>query len=214
MPMGLVGRKYGMTRVFTEDGVSIPVTVILIDNNRVVRVKTKESDGYSAVQVTAGSKLASRLNKPLSGHFAKWSVEAGNGLWEFRVDENELGEMTSGQEIKNDLFSIGQYVDVTGTSKGKGFAGTIKRHNFRSQDATHGNSLSHRVAGSVGMNQSPGRVFKGKKMAGHLGNERCTVQNQEIVRIDTERSLLFVKGVTPGAVGGRLFVKPSVKRGK
>ena len=211
MSMGLVGRKYGMTRVFTEDGVSIPVTVILIDNNRVVRVKNNETDGYSAVQVTAGSQLASRLNKPISGHFAKWGVEAGNGLWEFRVEEKELENFTAGQEVKNDYFEVGRHVDVTGTSKGKGFAGTIKRHNFRSQDATHGNSLSHRAAGSVGMNQSPGRVFKGKKMAGHLGNERCTVQNQVIVHIDAERSLLFVKGVTPGAIGGRLFIKPSVK---
>lgn len=212
MPMGLVGRKCGMTRIFTDGGLSIPVTVILVDANRVVRIKTVEKDGYTAVQLTAGTQRASRLSKPEVGHFAKCGVEAGVGLWEFPLAENEAGSFASGQEIKPDLFEVGQKVDISGITKGKGFAGTIKRHHFRSQDATHGNSLSHRVPGSVGMNQSPGRVFKGKKMAGHLGNARRTLQNQEIVRIDMEKNLLFIKGVAPGAVGGRLLIKPSVKR--
>lgn len=212
MPMGLVGKKYGMTRVFTEDGVSIPVTVILIENNRVVRVKTPENDGYTAVQVTAGSQLASRLTKPAAGHFAKFDVEAGAGLWEFPVSEKEVEGIASGQSIAIDLFQIGEKVDVSGTSKGKGFAGTIKRHNFRSQDATHGNSLAHRVAGSTGMNQSPGRVFPGKKMAGQMGNVRRTAQNQEVVHIDTNRNLVFIKGAVPGAIGGWVMIKKTVKR--
>ncbi|MDA3977732.1 MULTISPECIES: 50S ribosomal protein L3 [Gallibacterium] len=207
--IGLIGRKVGMTRIFNEDGVSIPVTVIEIEANRVTQVKTLETDGYCAVQVTTGSKKASRVTKPEAGHFVKAGVEAGRGLWEFRVAEGE--EFTLGQEINVDIFADVKKVDVTGTSKGKGFAGTVKRWNFRTQDATHGNSLSHRVPGSIGQNQTPGRVFKGKKMSGHLGNERVTVQSLEVVRVDAERKLLLVKGAVPGATGGDLIVKPAVK---
>lgn len=207
--IGLIGRKVGMTRIFNEDGVSIPVTVIEIEANRVTQVKTLETDGYCAVQVTTGSKKASRVTKPEAGHFVKAGVEAGRGLWEFRVAEGE--EFTLGQEINVDIFADVKKVDVTGTSKGKGYAGTVKRWNFRTQDATHGNSLSHRVPGSIGQNQTPGRVFKGKKMSGHLGNERVTVQSLEVVRVDAERKLLLVKGAVPGATGGDLIVKPAVK---
>ncbi|KAE9531076.1 MULTISPECIES: 50S ribosomal protein L3 [Testudinibacter] len=206
--IGLIGRKVGMTRVFTEAGVSIPVTVIEIEANRVTQVKTLETDGYSAVQVTTGSKKASRVTKPEAGHFVKAGVEAGRGLWEFRTEGEEF---TLGQEINVDVFADVKKVDVTGTSKGKGFAGTVKRWNFRTQDATHGNSLSHRVPGSIGQNQTPGRVFKGKKMAGHLGAERVTVQSLEVVRVDAERKLLLVKGAVPGATGSDLIVKPAVK---
>ncbi|KGQ49660.1 50S ribosomal protein L3 [Gallibacterium anatis] len=207
--IGLIGRKVGMTRIFNEDGVSIPVTVIEIEANRVTQVKTLETDGYCAVQVTTGSKKASHVTKPEAGHFVKAGVEAGRGLWEFRVAECE--EFTLGQEINVDIFADVKKVDVTGTSKGKGYAGTVKRWNFRTQDATHGNSLSHRVPGSIGQNQTPGRVFKGKKMSGHLGNERVTVQSLEVVRVDAERKLLLVKGAVPGATGGDLIVKPAVK---
>ncbi|XYU81875.1 50S ribosomal protein L3 [Pasteurella multocida] len=208
--IGLVGRKVGMTRIFNEDGVSIPVTVIEIEANRVTQVKTVETDGYSAIQVTTGSKKASRVTKPEAGHFVKAGVEAGRGLWEFRTTEGE--EFTLGQEINVDIFADVKKVDVTGTSKGKGFAGGVKRWNFRTQDATHGNSLSHRVLGSIGQNQTPGRVFKGKKMAGHLGNERVTVQSLEVVRVDAERAkLLLVKGAVPGATNGDVIVKPAVK---
>ncbi|AEC17183.1 50S ribosomal protein L3 [Gallibacterium anatis] len=207
--IGLIGRKVGMTRIFNEDGVSIPVTVIEIEANRVTQVKTLETDGYCAVQVTTGSKKASHVTKPEAGHFVKAGVEAGRGLWEFRVAEGE--EFTLGQEINVDIFADVKKVDVTGTSKGKGYAGTVKRWNFRTQDATHGNSLSHRVPGSIGQNQTPGRVFKGKKMSGHLGNERVTVQSLEVVRVDAERKLLLVKGAVPGATGGDLIVKPAVK---
>lgn len=214
MPLGLVGIKYGMTRVFTEEGVSVPVTVIFIDSNRVAQIKTMEKDGYRALQITAGQQAPSRVAKPIAGHFAKWGVEAGNRLWEFALDEKEGEEIASGQELKADLFQVGQKVDICGTTKGKGFAGTIKRHHFRSQDATHGNSLSHRVPGSVGMNQSPGRVFPGKKMAGQLGNVRRTHLNQEVVRIDVEKNLLFISGAAPGAVGGFVVIRPTVKRGK
>lgn len=206
--IGLIGRKVGMTRVFTEAGVSIPVTVIEIEANRVTQVKTLETDGYSAIQVTTGAKKASRVTKPEAGHFVKASVEAGRGLWEFRTNGEEF---TLGQEINVDVFADVKKVDVTGTSKGKGFAGTVKRWNFRTQDATHGNSLSHRVPGSIGQNQTPGRVFKGKKMAGHLGAERVTVQSLEVVRVDAERKLLLVKGAVPGATGSDLIVKPAVK---
>ena len=206
--IGLIGRKVGMTRIFNEDGVSIPVTVIEIEANRVTQVKTLETDGYCAVQVTTGSKKASHVTKPEAGHFVKAGVEAGRGLWEFRVAEGE--EFTLGQEINVDIFADVKKVDVTGTSKGKGYAGTVKRWNFRTQDATHGNSLSHRVPGSIGQNQTPGRVFKGKKMSGHLGNERVTVQSLEVVRVDAERKLLLVKGAVPGATGGDLIVKPAV----
>ena len=207
--IGLIGRKVGMTRIFNEDGVSIPVTVIEIEANRVTQVKTLETDGYCAVQVTTGSKKASHVTKPEAGHFVKAGVEAGRGLWEFRVAEGE--EFTLGQEINVDIFADVKKVDVTGTSKGKGYAGTVKRWNFRTQDATHGNSLSHRVPGSIGQNQTPGRVFKGKKMSGHLGNERVTVQSLEVIRVDAERKLLLVKGAVPGATGGDLIVKPAVK---
>ncbi|MBR0572925.1 50S ribosomal protein L3 [Pasteurella atlantica] len=208
--IGLIGRKVGMTRIFTEDGVSVPVTVIEIEANRVTQVKTLETDGYCAIQVTTGAKKASRVTKPEAGHFVKAGVEAGRGLWEFRT-EGETQEFTLGQEIKVDIFTDVQKVDVTGTSKGKGFAGGVKRWNFRTQDATHGNSLSHRVLGSIGQCQTPGRVFKGKKMAGHLGAERVTVQSLEVVRVDAERNVLLVKGSVPGAINGNVIVKPAVK---
>lgn len=207
--IGLVGKKLGMTRIFTEDGVSTPVTVIEVEANRVTQVKDLQGDGYRAVQVTTGVKKANRITKPEAGHFAKAGVEAGRGLWEFRLSEGE--EYTVGQSISVNLFADVKKVDVTGTSKGKGFAGTVKRWNFRTQDATHGNSLSHRVPGSIGQNQTPGKVFKGKKMAGHLGNERVTVQSLDVVRVDVERNLLLVKGAVPGATGGDLIVKPAVK---
>ncbi|WP_368215092.1 50S ribosomal protein L3 [Aeromonas sp. R2-3] len=209
MTIGLVGRKVGMTRIFTEDGVSIPVTVIEVEANRVTQVKSVETDGYNAIQVTTGVKKASRVTKPEAGHFAKAGVEAGRGLWEFRLNNGET--FTVGSELKVDLLADVKLVDVTGTSKGKGFAGTVKRHNFRTQDMTHGNSLSHRVPGSIGQNQTPGRVFKGKKMAGHMGAERVTTQNLELVRVDAERNLLLIKGAVPGATNGNVIVKPAVK---
>ncbi|MBK5074368.1 50S ribosomal protein L3 [Budviciaceae bacterium CWB-B4] len=207
--IGLVGRKVGMTRIFTEDGVSIPVTVIEIEANRVTQVKDLANDGYRAVQVTTGAKKANRVTKPEVGHFAKAGVTAGRGLWEFRLNEGE--EFAAGQEINVDIFTDVKKVDVTGTSKGKGYAGTVKRWNFRTQDATHGNSLAHRGHGSIGQNQTPGKVFKGKKMAGHLGDERVTVQSLDVVRVDAERNLLLVKGAVPGATGSDLIVKPAVK---
>ena len=207
--IGLVGKKVGMTRIFTEDGVSIPVTVIEVEANRVTQVKDLANDGYRAIQVTTGAKKANRVTKPEAGHFAKAGVEAGRGLWEFRLAEGE--EFTVGQSISVELFADVKKVDVTGTSKGKGFAGTVKRWNFRTQDATHGNSLSHRVPGSIGQNQTPGKVFKGKKMAGQMGNERVTVQSLDVVRVDAERNLLLVKGAVPGATGSDLIVKPAVK---
>lgn len=206
--IGLIGRKVGMTRIFTEDGVSIPVTVVEVQSNRITQVKTLENDGYQAIQVTTGSKKASRVNKPEAGHFAKAGVEAGRGLWEFRFEE---GEYTVGQSINVDIFTDVKKVDVTGTSKGKGFAGVTKRWNFRTQDATHGNSLAHRGHGSIGQNQTPGKVFKGRKMAGHLGNERVTVQNLDIVRVDAERNLLLIKGAVPGAINSDVIVKPAIK---
>ncbi len=219
MSLGLVGRKCGMTRVFTEDGQSIPVSVIEIEANRITQVKTPEGkDGYGAVQLTTGQKKAKHLNKPEANHFAKAKVEAGVGLWEFRIDDSSLLDESSenslkvGTEIKVDKFNDGEFVDVTGTSKGKGFAGVVKRHNFATQDATHGNSLSHRAPGSIGQNQSPGRVFKGKKMAGQMGNKQCTVQNLQIVKVDVEKNLLLVKGAVPGAPGGHVIVKPAVKK--
>ncbi|KMV28576.1 50S ribosomal protein L3 [Photobacterium swingsii] len=207
--IGLIGRKVGMTRIFTEEGVSIPVTVVEVENNRVTQVKSLESDGYNAIQVTAGTKKASRVNKPEAGHFAKAGVEAGRGLWEFRLDSGE--EFAVGAELNVELFNEIKKVDVTGTSKGKGFQGAIKRWNFSTQDMTHGNSLSHRAPGSIGQCQTPGRVFKGKKMAGHMGAERVTTQNLEIVRVDAERNLLLIKGAVPGATGGNVIVKPAVK---
>ena len=207
--IGLVGRKVGMTRIFTEEGVSIPVTVIEIEANRITQVKDLATDGYRAVQVTTGAKKANRVTKPEAGHFAKAGVTAGRGLWEFRLEEGQ--EFAAGQEINVDIFTDVKKVDVTGTSKGKGYAGTVKRWNFRTQDATHGNSLAHRGHGSIGQNQTPGKVFKGKKMAGHLGDERVTVQSLDVVRVDAERNLLLVKGAVPGATGGNLIVKPAVK---
>ncbi|MAY34964.1 50S ribosomal protein L3 [Litorivivens sp.] len=209
MAIGLVGRKSGMTRVFTDDGVSIPVTVIEVSPNRVTRVKDSDSDGYRAIQVTAGTRKASRVKKSQAGEFAKAGVEAGRGFWEFRLEGDEAAEL--GSELTVALFEAGQKVDVTGQSKGKGFQGGVKRWNFRMQDATHGNSLSHRAPGSIGQCQTPGRVFKGKKMAGHMGAERVTVQTLEVVRVDAERNLILVKGAVPGAPGGDVVVRPAVK---
>ena len=202
MAIGVIGRKCGMTRVFTEEGVSVPVTVIEVSPNRVSQVKTEESDGYQAVQVTVGERRASRVTKAQAGHFAKAGVEAGRGVWEFRA---EAGEFEAGSAVTV------EGIDVTGSSKGKGFAGGVKRWNFSTQDATHGNSLSHRAPGSIGQNQTPGRVFKGKKMAGHLGAERVTVQNLEVVRVDADKNLLLVKGAVPGATGGDVIVRLAVK---
>jgi len=210
MVIGLVGRKSGMTRVFTEEGVSVPVTVIEVTPNRVTRLKSPETDGYSAIQVTAGEAKQHRVSKPVAGQYAKANVAAGRGLWEFRVDALPEG-IEVGGEITVSQFEPGQKVDVRGVSKGKGYAGTIKRWNFKGQDATHGNSISHRVPGSIGQNQTPGRVFKGKKMSGHLGNVKVTAQNLEVVRVDTERNLLLVKGAVPGPAGGDVYIRPAVK---
>lgn len=211
MAIGLVGRKAGMTRVFTEDGVSVPVTVIEVEPNRVTQVRDVDTDGYSAVQVTVGSRKASRVNKAAAGHFSKAGAEAGRGLWEFRLDDHEGDAPEVGNEIKVDMFEAGQKVDVRGTSKGKGFQGGVKRHNFRTQDATHGNSLSHRAPGSIGQCQTPGRVFKGKKMAGHMGAEQVAIQSLEVVRVDADRNLILVKGAVPGARGGDVIVTPAIK---
>jgi len=214
MIMGVIGRKAGMTRIFTEEGVTIPVTVIAVPPNRVSQVKTQDTDGYRAVQVTVGSRKPSRANKPTAGHFAKAGVEAGDVLEELRLNEHEGVDLAAGQEIRVDMFAVGQRVDVRGVSKGRGFAGGIRRHNFRSQDDSHGNSISHRAPGSIGQCQTPGRVFKGKRMAGQLGNVNRCQQNIEVVRVDTDRNLLLVKGGVPGPVGGRLIVVPSVKHKK
>lgn len=211
MTIGVVGRKAGMTRVFTEDGASVPVTVIEVQPNKVTQVKTLESDGYRAVQITTGTRKPSRVNKPMAGVYAKAGVEPGIGLWEFRLQDSEGDGLDTGASIAVDIFSVGQKVDVTGASIGKGYAGVVKRHNFRMQDATHGNSLSHRAPGSIGQNQTPGRVMKGKRMAGHLGNVKRTAQNLEVVRVDTERNLLLIKGAIPGAKGGDVIVRSSVK---
>lgn len=211
MPIGLIGRKCGMTRVFTDAGVSIPVTVVEVLPNRVTRIKTAESDGYRAVQVTTGSVKANRLTKPLAGEFRKAGVEAGRGFWEFRLDDNEGDDLAAGSEITVDALAEAKLVDVVGTSIGKGFAGAIKRHNFSSQRMSHGNSLSHRAPGSIGQNQTPGRVFPGKKMAGQMGNVQRTVQNLEVVRVDSEKNLLLIKGGVPGARGGDLVIRPAVK---
>ncbi|MDH5356231.1 MAG: 50S ribosomal protein L3 [Gammaproteobacteria bacterium] len=210
MSLGLVGRKVGMTRVFSDEGVSTPVTVIEVEPNRVSQIKTVETDGYVAVQVVTGTRRASRVTKPLAGHYRKAGVEAGRGAWEFRVDSIDGLEL--GGEIKVDLFEQGQIVDVSGVSKGKGFQGGVKRHNFRMQDATHGNSISHRSNGSIGQNQTPGRVFKGKKMSGHMGAANCSTQNLEIVRIDTERNLVLIKGAVPGAKCGDVIIRPATKK--
>lgn len=211
MAIGLIGRKVGMTRIFTEDGVSIPVTVIEATPNRVTQLRTDETDGYKALQVTAGEKKASRVNKASAGHFAKAGVEAGRGLWEFRLDNNEGEGIEVGSEITVEIFAETKMVDVVGTSKGKGFQGAIKRWNFSHQRNTHGNSLSHRAPGSIGQNQSPGKVFKGKKMAGQMGNKRVTMQSLDVVRVDTENNLLLVKGTVPGAPGGDVIIKVAVK---
>jgi len=212
MAIGLVGRKAGMTRIFTEEGASIPVTVVQVEPNVIAQVKTEESDGYQAIQVTTGKRRPNRVTKPMAGHFAKASVEPGRALWEFRVASGDLEGLEVGASYGVERFSEGQRVDVSGTTIGKGFAGVIKRHNFSMQDATHGNSLSHRAPGSIGQNQTPGRVFKGKKMAGHMGNKKRTVQNLEVVRVDSERNLLLIKGAVPGAKNGDLIIKASVKR--
>lgn len=211
MTMGLVGRKCGMTRIFTDDGDSIPVTVIEARPNRVTQRKSVEQDGYRALQVSAGARKASRVSKPAAGHFAAAKVEAGDLMTEFRLADGDEAEFEAGQEIRVDLFEIGQKVDVIGTTIGKGFAGTVKRHNFSMQDATHGNSLSHRAPGSIGQNQSPGRVWKGKKMSGHMGNVRRTVQNLEVVRVDAERNLLLIKGAVPGSSGSQVLIRPAIK---
>ena len=210
MSLGLVGRKVGVTRVFDEQGASVPVTVLEMTANRVTQVKTKDTDGYEAVQVAFGSQKANRVNKAEAGHFAKAGVEAGAGLIEFAI---EAGELKAGDVIEVSMFEAGQLVDITGTSKGKGFAGTIKRHNFDSQRTSHGNSRSHRVPGSIGQAQDPGRVFKGQRMAGQYGNTKSTVQNLVVVRVDAERNLLLVKGAVPGAINSDVVVRPSVKAG-
>jgi large subunit ribosomal protein L3 len=213
MPIGLVGRKCGMTRVFTEAGESIPVTVIEVLPNRVAQLRTPEQDGYSAVQVTFGEIRPTRLSKAVAGHFARADVAPGRGLVEFRLSAGEGADLALGSELRVDLFAAGQRVDVTGTTKGKGFAGVVKRHNFATQDATHGNSLSHRAPGSIGQRQTPGRVFPGKRMAGHMGNVRATIPGLEVVRVDAERNLLLVKGAVPGAAEGRVIVRPAGKAG-
>jgi len=211
MSLGLVGRKVGMTRIFAEDGTSVPVTVLDVSNNRVTQIKTPEVDGYSALQVAYGSRRVSRVTKSQAGHFAKASVEAASMLMEFRIDGERLAEFKMGDVLTTSIFSIGQKVDVSGRSIGKGFAGAIKRHHFSSNRASHGNSLSHNAPGSIGMAQDPGRVFPGKRMAGHLGDIKCTTQNLEVVRIDEVRQLLLVKGAVPGARGGDVVVRPAVK---
>ena len=210
MTVGIVGRKSGMTRVFTEDGVSVPVTVVEVVPNRVTQIKEQDTDGYRAIQVTTGNRKASKVSKPEAGHFAAAGVEAGSGLWEFRLDgSDEAFEV--GAELTVARFEQGQKVDVAGQSKGQGFQGAVKRWNFRTQDATHGNSLSHRAPGSLGQCQTPGRVFKGKKMAGHMGAERVTTQGLEVVRVDVERNLLLIKGAVPGAPGGDVIIRPTTK---
>ena len=211
MAIGLVGRKAGMTRIFTDEGASIPVTVIEVEDNRITQVRTDDVDGYRAIQVTVGERRASRVSKAAAGHYAKAGVEAGRGLWEFRLAEGEGEDLKAGDALNATVFEAGQIIDVTGQSKGKGFQGGVKRWNFKMQDATHGNSISHRAPGSIGQCQTPGRVFKGKKMAGHMGAEQVTVQSLEIVRVDAERNLLLIKGSVPGATGADIIVKPAVK---
>jgi len=213
MSLGLVGRKVGMTRIFTEDGLSVPVTVLDVSNNRVAQIKTPESDGYTAVQVAFGKRRASRVNKSIAGHLAKAGVEAAMVLKEFSVSAEDISSLKPGDQLSVAIFAVGQKVDVTGQTIGKGFAGGIKRHHFSSQRATHGNSVSHNAPGSIGMNQDPGRVFPGKRMAGHLGDVKRTQQNLEVVRVDVERQLLLVKGAVPGSKGSDLIVRPAVKAG-
>ena len=214
MAIGVVGKKVGMSRVYTADGSAVPVTVVLVDPNRITQVKDAERDGYRAVQVTIGTRRPGRVSKPMAGHFAKASVAPGRGLWEFRLDDGEGDGLAAGGEIKVDIFTVGQKVDVQGTSIVKGFAGVIKRHHFGGGRASHGNSLSHRAPGSIGQRQTPGRVFPGKKMAGHMGNEICTQQNLEVVQIDAERNLLLVKGAVPGPKGTDVIIRPAVKAKK
>jgi len=214
MALGLIGRKLGMTRVYTEDGAAIPVTVVEVEPNRVMRVKTPESDGYRAVQVTTGGKHRNRITKPEGGEFSKIAAEVGRGLWEFRLADSEGVELQAGGEVRVNLFEQGALVDVTGVTIGKGFAGTIKRHNFSMGDATHGNSLSHRAPGSIGQRQTPGRVIKGKRMSGHMGDKQRTIQRLQVVRVDNDRNLLLIKGALPGARGGDVLIKPSVKAKK
>jgi len=211
MAVGMIGRKAGMTRIFTDEGVSIPVTVLEVEPNRVTQLRTRDVDGYRAFQVTTGARRASRVTRGVAGHYAKAGTEAGRGLWEFRLADGEGDDIEVGKQIAVDIFEAGQKVDIAGTTIGKGFAGGVKRHNFHMQDATHGNSISHRAPGSIGQCQTPGRVFKGKKMAGHMGSVRRTVQNLEVVRVDAERNLLLVKGAVPGARGGDVIVTPAVK---
>jgi len=213
MTLGLVGRKIGMTRVFTEDGVSIPVTVLDMSNNRVSQIKTADTDGYDAIQVAFGSRKASRVTKPLAGHYAKAGTEAGRGMAEFRVATDVTGQYQPAAHISVEIFQAGQMVDVSGVTQGKGFAGTIKRHHFSSQRASHGNSRSHNVPGSIGQAQDPGRIFPGKRMSGHLGAVKRTIQNLEVVRVDAERQLLLIKGAVPGPKGGDIVVCPAVKGG-
>ena len=209
--LGIVGRKAGMSRLFTEDGKSVPVTLIEATPNRITQVKTVETDGYSAVQVAVGTKRAALINKPSAGHLAKAKVEGGRGLWELRVEADKIGDFEIGGEIKADIFEVGQIVDVQGITKGKGFQGTIKRWNFKMGDATHGNSLSHRAPGSIGQRQTPGRVFPGKKMSGQMGNVNRTQQGLEVVKVDAERHLIAVKGAVPGATGGDVVIRPTTK---
>lgn len=211
MTLGVIGQKRGMTRLFLETGESIPVTVVEVLPNRITRIKTTQSDGYCAAQVTTGGVHRNRINKPESGLFSHSGVDVGRGLWEFRIDEGEAEKLAAGTELKVDMFEVGQAVDVTGTTIGKGFAGVVKRHNFAMGDATHGNSLAHRVPGSIGQCQTPGRVFKGKRMAGHMGNVRRTIQGLEVVRVDSKRNLLLIKGAVPGGKGGDVIIKPSTK---
>ena len=209
MALGVIGRKCGMTRIFTADGAAIPVTVIEVEPNRITQVKSVDSDGYRAVQVTTGTRRSTRVSKGMAGHFAKANVAAGRGSWEFRLEAADKGEFAPGAELKVDMFKEGQKVDVTGTSIGKGYAGTIKRHHFAGQDRSHGNSVSHRAPGSIGQRQTPGRVFPGKRMSGHLGAERMTTTNLVVVKVDVERNLLLVKGAVPGSEGGDLIVRPT-----
>jgi large subunit ribosomal protein L3 len=211
MSIGLVGRKCGMTRVFTEDGASIPVTVVEVMPNLVTQLKTDEVDGYVAIQITTGARKANRVTKPVAGHFAKAKVNAGRGLWEFRLKDGETVSLAVGDALTVSHFNAGQMVDVTGVSKGKGYAGAIKRHNFSSQDASHGNSLSHNAPGSIGQNQSPGKVFKGKRMSGHMGDVKVTTQNLQVVRIDVERNAILIKGAIPGAPGGDVIIRAACK---
>jgi len=214
MALGVIGKKIGMSRVFNADGVAVPVTVLEVTPNRVTQVKNAESDGYRSVQVTIGSRRATRVTKPMAGHFAKANVVAGRGLWEFRLADGEGADLAPGAEIKADIFAAGQKVDVQGTTIGKGFAGVIKRHHFRGGRATHGNSLSHRAPGSIGQRQTPGRVFPGKRMAGHLGNKTRTQQNLEVVRVDADKNLLLVMGAVPGPKGADVVIRPAVKAKK